>query len=318
MGAIEVDDALALVDKILVDGHATTELDTMIRPRGTFGLQVDAQTVGGGEGGIGGTVAVEAHMVETILLALTQQAHPRRDIGGWIARLGEATVLDGATQTNSPAVEQNLTPVDSHLAHAEGDGNAAAAIGDLARIKIRIVFAPQTQRTLELEDDDGIVEQDPGGGTSDVGLDTQAVDERGSPQLDAPGDAIPVALCLVGDAVGVLSYTYILDAVVDLDGDGILATGLQQRRDIVLMGHTERQLMASLTTVDEDCGLDVRTLEVESYITVLPCGGHDDGALIPGRTYIMLAGREEERELHLSLDAIAGHVGIEVERRVVE
>ena len=76
--------------------------------------------------------------------------------------------------------------------------------------------------------------------------------------------------------------------------------------------------MVSLTTVDEDSGLDVGTLEVESHTTVLPCGRHDDGALIPGRTYIMLAGREEERELHLSLDAIAGHVGIEVERRVVE
>ncbi len=40
-------------------------------------------------------------------------------------------------------------------------------------------------------------------------------------QFNASCDAVPVALRLVGDAVGVLSHAYVLDAVIDFNSDDV-------------------------------------------------------------------------------------------------
>ena len=64
--------------------------------------------------------------------------------------------------------------------------------------------------------------------------DTYARHRRGT-QFDTTGDTIPVTLCLVGHTMGVLSYTDILDAVIDTDGDLILPPCLDVGRDIILV-----------------------------------------------------------------------------------
>lgn len=51
---------------------------------------------------------------------------------------------------------------------------------------------------------------------------------RDDSELDAPGNAVPVALRLVGDAVGVLSHADVLDAIIDIDGNGVGAPGADE------------------------------------------------------------------------------------------
>ena len=72
--SVFIDDALGLVHQILVDLLSATQFDTMVGPRRTLGLQIDAYTVGSDKGSLWRTIAVETHMVQTILLALAEYA----------------------------------------------------------------------------------------------------------------------------------------------------------------------------------------------------------------------------------------------------
>ena len=137
-------------------------------------------------------------------------------------------------------------------------------------------------------------------------------------QLNAAHDAVPVALRLVGDAVGVLSHADILDAVIYTDENLVGGTRLDVRRHVVAMGCRERQLVAHGLAVDIDGGLNVGTLQIERDATVLPLSGHVDALVIPRRADIVTLGRQEERKLHLSLHAVLLHVGVEVVAGVVE
>ena len=119
MIAVGVDDALRLVEQILVDIHAATQLDAMIGPRRTFRLQVDAQLVGRLEGSLWRAIAVETHHVEPVLLALTQDAQPLVNVRRGIARIGEEAVLYRTTNERRHAVDVELWPLDGDVAQAE-------------------------------------------------------------------------------------------------------------------------------------------------------------------------------------------------------
>ena len=66
---------------------------------------------------------------------------------------------------------------------------------------------------------------------------------------------------LVGDAMRVLTDADVLDAVVDTDGEFVVAAWAQEGREVVLVRHAEAHLMAHFVAVDEDGGLDVRALQ---------------------------------------------------------
>ena len=116
--AVFIDDALRLLQQVLVDGLSATQAHSVVGPRRSFGLQVEAQLVGSLEGGVGRTVAVEAHVVQTVVLALLENLQPLFLVGGRIARLGEAAVLHGATQEQRPAVNLHLPSLDADVAQA--------------------------------------------------------------------------------------------------------------------------------------------------------------------------------------------------------
>ena len=316
MVAVGIDDAARLTEQVLVDDLTATEGHAMVGPRGSLGLQVDAHAVGSGEGGLGGTIGMEADVVEPVLTALEEDARPRGLVGRGIARLGEAAVLDRAAQPYRLTVEQELTATDGDVANAEGDGERLAAVDEGAGVEIRVGLAPEAHAVAQQNLMRGAIDHDGDLAGGNVGDDADD-GARGSGELDAPGNAVPVALRLVGDAVGVLSHADVLDAVIDIDGDGVGAPGTDEVCDIVLMGRGERQLAAHAAAVDIDGGLDMGPLEEEHHATAPPRTGHTDGAAIPGMAHIVGGGREEERELDVALAAVLLHVGIEIVGGVV-
>ena len=56
-----------------------------------------------------------------------------------------------------------------------------------------------------------------------INLEVFNIEQRGGLQFDAPHDAVPVALCLVGHAVGVGSHAHVFDSVVHAYGQCVLA-----------------------------------------------------------------------------------------------
>jgi hypothetical protein len=149
--AIGIDDALRLVKKILVDSHATTELHTMIRPRRTLGLQIDAYPVGSSESGLRRAIAMETHMVEPILLALQEDAQPLGLVSGRKACKGETAVLDCATKEEWTPVDEQLTPIDGDLTHAKHRliDIVARLNGELIKVWRKLV--PQLQHATEVK-----------------------------------------------------------------------------------------------------------------------------------------------------------------------
>ena len=154
-----------------------------------------------------------------------------------------------------------------------------------------------------------------------VGIDAHASDvdvARMCLQLNSPHDTVPVTLRLVGHGVGVLPHPDMLRAVIHADSNLVLASGMQVFRHIVDMRRRERHLVAHLVAVHVDGGLDVGTLQEQHDALAFPFARHIHLALVPCRPHIVAFGRQEEGKLHLALGSVFGHVGIEVERRVVE
>ena len=362
--AILVDDAFRLLQQILVDGLSATQANAMIGPRGSLRLQEDAHPVGCRKGCLGRTVAVEAHMVQPILLALAEDAQPLLLVSRRIARLRKAAVLHRATQVERSVVEQDV-PV-GHPDVAQSDGGLidiitgphreliekglhlipeqAAVNGDVERQNIvsgllsirqaallpvvageglQLYHHPIVVGRHDAQPVDMILQLHLDAQRALLDIRTQAhmPDVQLLPlclQLDTPHDAIPVALRLVGHAVGVLSHADILDAIVDRNHDLVGLAKLHIIGDIIAMGHRERHLMAHPLPVDIDRGLDVRTFQEERDALFAPFLGDIDVAPVPGMSHEMLLGGEEEGELHLPLHAILLHIGIEEEAGVVE
>ena len=73
-----------------------------------------------------------------------------------------------------------------------------------------------------------------------IGHDTHILDAQPFPlglQLNTSHDAVPVALCLVGHRVGVLSHTDVLNTIIDTDGYLVALPSTDVFRHIILMGH---------------------------------------------------------------------------------
>ena len=153
---------------------------------------------------------------------------------------------------------------------------------------------------------------------SNIGHHLLAIDNRSGLKLYATSDAVPVALGLISNRVGILTYTHILYTIINTHGNLVFAPRLKIIGNVVLMWHREAHLVAHLATIHENGSLNVRALKVESYASFLPLPRNHNLALIPRIAHVMAFGRKEEGELHLPLVAILLHVGIKVETGVVE
>ena len=145
MMTVGIDDAFRLLQQILVDLLSATELYTVIRPRRTFGLQIDTQFIGSSKGSLGRTIGMEPHMVQTILLDLRENTDPRGLIRGGITRLGETTVLHRTAQPHGVVVDIQLSAFYPHLAQAEGGLVIVIAHSDTDLIELGGELIPQTE-----------------------------------------------------------------------------------------------------------------------------------------------------------------------------
>ena len=66
---------------------------------------------------------METHVVESVLLALAEDAQPFLFVCGGIASEGETAVLHCAAQEQRTVVEEELTPLDADVAQTEGHRN---------------------------------------------------------------------------------------------------------------------------------------------------------------------------------------------------
>ena len=116
----------------------------------------------------------------------------------------------------------------------------------------------------------------------------------------------------------ILSYAYILDTIIHADFYLVVFTKQHELCDIEAMRHRERRVATCELTIHVDCGFDMWTLKVKLHPTLFPLARYAYGALIPCFAYIVATRSEEERKLHLACLAIFSHVGVEIERGVVE
>ena len=156
---------------------------------------------------------------------------------------------------------------------------------------------------------------------AEVGIDLHVVDIDllRPPQLNGTHDAVPVALCLVGDAVAVRPRVDVLHAVVDADGNCVLSF-FNIGRDVELVRHAQAVLHAHLLAVHPDGTLPVGTLQEERHVlaAVRPLLRERHLADVPRRTHVVLVGGEEEGEFDVSLHAVFLHGRVVVVRAVVE
>ena len=101
------------------------------------------------------------------------------------------------------------------------------------------------------------------------------------------GNTVPVALCLVGYAVRVLTNAYVLDAIVEPYPYLVRLAISQIWSKVELVWHAERGVAACMTAIDIDVSLNMRTLKEERYPLPLPLPGYIDGTAVPRLTNIM-------------------------------
>ena len=141
---------------------------------------------------------------------------------------------------------------------------------------------------------------------------------RLSPQFHRADDTIPIALCLVGHRMRILTHAHVLDTVIYANRDGVALSDIQPTGNVTRMGRRKRHLVLNLHPVHVDCRLDMRALQEQHHPPILPRRWHIHALLIPGIAHIVRLGCQEEGELHVTLHPILLHIGIEIVRRVVE
>ena len=105
-------------------------------------------------------------------------------------------------------------------------------------------------------------------------------------QLDAADHAVPDRLRLVG--IGMPDADIELAAVVDTDGDGVLAR-LEKRGEIMDMRRGQGILHAGLLAIAPDPGLPDHPFQKQLNLPALPIFRHNDGFHIPGRPRVFEA-----------------------------
>ena len=146
-----VDDAPRLFSQVFVNLHAPTQLHAVIGPRGAFRLQVNAHLVGSGKGCLGRTIAVEAHVVQAVLLDLAEDFHPRILVCGWITRLWETAVLHRTAQEERTSVDIQLASFNTDFAQSEDKPVVIVACLQNQLVESRAELIPQLDGVRQFE-----------------------------------------------------------------------------------------------------------------------------------------------------------------------
>ena len=142
MMSVGIDDSQSFVQKILVDGHPSAQPHAVVRPGGTFGLQVETQPVGHAESRFRRAIGMEANVVEAVLLALAEHSLPRRFVCRRVARLGERAVAHRAAQEERTSVDVELLSPGTYLTQSESHADGHALISDRSRVELRMKLVP--------------------------------------------------------------------------------------------------------------------------------------------------------------------------------
>ena len=120
MMTIGINDTFRLIQQILVDYLSSPKFYTMIRPRRSLRLKIDAQLIRSDKGCLRRAIGMKTNMIQPILLDLRKNSGPRLLVCRRIARLRETAVLYGSTQEQRPTVDIQLSPLGLDLTHTEG------------------------------------------------------------------------------------------------------------------------------------------------------------------------------------------------------
>ena len=118
--------------------------------------------------------------------------------------------------------------------------------------------------------------------------------------------------------MGVLPHTHILDAIINTDGNSVALSRPNVFRDVIAMGCGERHLVPHFLPVHEYRRLNVRTLQKQNDVLAFPGFRYIDALLVPSLTHIIRRWCQEEWELDIPLHTVLLHIGVEIERRVIE
>ena len=140
--SVGIDDSQSFIQKILVDGHPSAQPHAVVRPGGTFGLQVETQPVGHTESRFRRAIGMETNVVEAVLLALAEHSLPRRFVCRRVARFGERAVAHRASQKERTSVDVELLSPDTYLTQSESHADGHALIGDRSRVELRVKLVP--------------------------------------------------------------------------------------------------------------------------------------------------------------------------------
>ena len=143
MIAVSLNHTLCLVHEILVDRHSTTKPNAMIRPRRSFWLKIETETVSHAESSLWRAIGMESHGVQAIFLALTENPFPRSLIGWRIASFRKTAVTNSSTDVYRFSVENDIHTFCLYLPHSEGcTDRISIGIFDFKGIKVGVELIP--------------------------------------------------------------------------------------------------------------------------------------------------------------------------------
>ena len=149
--AILTHDVLAL---LVQEGHEALVGRVEVTPEGQFRLQVDAQAVGGLEGGLGRAPGVEAQVVDAILLVFEQIGRPLVNPHGHMGGERKHAGIVLAAQEGAVAVHAEVHALGTEVGQSEGHRHLVAPVG-LGREHIAVRGELVPQRFLAFQREDG-------------------------------------------------------------------------------------------------------------------------------------------------------------------
>ena len=118
--------------------------------------------------------------------------------------------------------------------------------------------------------------------------------------------------------MGILSDTHVLYSIIYLDCYCVLPAYFDTISNIIYMGSGKSHLMPDFLTINIYCSLYMRSLKSQNDTLFPPFLRHKHLTTIPRITDIMAFRSKEKREFHLSLNAVFLHIGIEIERGIIQ
>ena len=120
----------------------------VLSPHRHLDFQIDAGLVGCTEGRIRRAPGMEAHMIQSVILAYPHNARPRILIHRSMPGLWEHGVFHGSPEVDRMAVDPDVMPVTTNAAHSEGcaPGVGTPVIGGkpgLCQVEVRMEFVPK-------------------------------------------------------------------------------------------------------------------------------------------------------------------------------